>query len=145
MILFAYDGSVHSDHAITVAGTLLGGGRARVVHAWDALGDVSAITLPGFMPHDDGEERAREVAAAGAALARLEGFEAEAEVVRCYGNPARALAAAARRLTPDLVVLGNRGLRGLQAVMRKSSVSRRLGAHILAPVLIIPSAHLARR
>jgi len=26
----------------------------------------------------------------------------------------------------------------------KNSVSRRLGTHILAPVLIIPSAHLAR-
>jgi nucleotide-binding universal stress UspA family protein len=142
MILFAYDGSVHSDHAITVAGTLLGGGRARVVHAWDALAEASAIALPGFVPDDNGEARAREVAEAGAALARLEGFEAEAEAVRCYGNPARALEEAARRLAPDLVVLGSRGLRGLQAVM-KNSVSRRLGGHILAPVLIIPSAHLA--
>jgi nucleotide-binding universal stress UspA family protein len=144
MILFAYDGSVHSDHAITVAGTLLGGGRARVVHAWDALADASAIALPGFVPEDDGETRAREFAEAGAALARLEGFEAEAEAIHCHGNPARALEEAARRLAPDLVVLGSRGLRGLQAVM-KSSVSRRLGGHILAPVLIIPSAHLARR
>jgi nucleotide-binding universal stress UspA family protein len=144
MILFAYDGSVHSDHAITVAGTLLGGGRACVVHAWDALAEASAIALPGFMPDDDGEARAREVAEGGAALARLEGFEAEAEPVRCYGKPARALEEAARRLAPDLVVLGSRGLRGLQAVM-KNSVSRRLGTHILAPVLIIPSAHLARR
>jgi nucleotide-binding universal stress UspA family protein len=141
MILIAYDGSVHSDHAITVAGSLLGGGRAHVVHAWEPLADLSGIALPGFMTDDDGEARGREIAHAGAALARLEGFEADAEAVRCFGNPARALEEVATRLEPELVVLGSRGLRGLQAAL-KGSVSRRIGSHVASPVLIVPPPHL---
>jgi hypothetical protein len=34
MILIAYDGSPGSDRAIAVAGALVPGGRAHVVHVW---------------------------------------------------------------------------------------------------------------
>lgn len=143
MVLIAYDGTAHSDHAIEIAAALLRGGRAHVLHVWEPLSDLSGLSLSGIVPDDDEEFRARDVAEAGAALARLEGFEADAEAVRCEGHPARTIEEVADRIRPDLIVLGSRGLRGLQAVL-KGSVSRHVGSHVQAPVLIVPPASLDR-
>jgi len=148
MILIAYDGTPHSDYAISIAGMLLCGGQAHVLHVWEPAADPREIALGeaagADTPAASEEQRAREVAEAGAALARLEGFDARAEALRCDGDPARAIEAAAHRLTPHLVVLGSRRLRGLQTVL-KGSVSRRVGIHLPAPVLIVPPAQLEPR
>jgi nucleotide-binding universal stress UspA family protein len=141
MVLIAYDGSVQANHAITIAGSLLRGGRAHVLHVWEPLSDLSGLALSGVVPDEDEESRAREIAQAGAALARLEGFDADAEAVRSGGHPARTIEEVAERIEPDLIVLGSRGLHGLQAVL-KGSVSRHVGSHVSSPVLIVPPAHL---
>src|ERR1700712_5249421 len=75
MILIAYDGTVHSDHAITVAGALLRGGRAHVLHIWEPLAQlpITAVSEDAVEAAVQGEKaRAGEIAEAGAELARLE-------------------------------------------------------------------------
>jgi nucleotide-binding universal stress UspA family protein len=143
MILIAYDGTVHSDHAITVAGALLRGGRAHVLHIWEPLAElpITAVSEVAADAAVEGEQaRAIEIAEAGAELARLEGFTADAEAV-CSADPATALEDAATRLEADLVLVGSRGLHGLQSLL-KGSVSRRVARRVDVPILIVPPPHL---
>jgi nucleotide-binding universal stress UspA family protein len=146
MILIAYDGTPDANHAIAVAGALLRGGRAHVVHVWEPLAAAQGIVVPGGMAPaapmleeeiELEEARARGVADAGVDLARKAGFDAEA--VSGEGFPARALEREIDRLEPELVVIGSRGLSGLKAWL-EGSVSRHVGAHAHAPVLIVPPA-----
>jgi nucleotide-binding universal stress UspA family protein len=144
MILIAYDGTPAADHAIAVAGGLLGGGDARVVHVWQPVGgpqDGPGLALPpAAVPTDDElhdqEAQARGMAEAGAELARAAGFRAEGAAIRGAGSSARALESEIDRVRPALVVVGSRGLTGLKAVL-ESSVARHVGAHAKAPVLIV--------
>jgi nucleotide-binding universal stress UspA family protein len=143
MILFAYDGTAHSDQAISIAGSLLRGGPAHVVYVWEPVAEVPAIAFaPAVVIDTDeaDEKRAREIAAAGVELARREGFVADGEAIR-GGNPARVLEDAAARVNADLIVLGSRGLHGLQALL-KGSVSRQVEHHQQAPVLVVPPINL---
>ena len=148
MILIAYDGTPDAKHAVAVAGKMLRGGRAHVVHVWQPLSAVPAgVATPGAMLPDDlldeeielEESRARGVADGGADVARAAGFDADGEAIRSDGPPAQTLEDEIDRLRPELVVIGSRGLTGLKAILR-GSVSHHVGAHAHAPVLIVPPA-----
>jgi nucleotide-binding universal stress UspA family protein len=139
MILIAYDGHDHSDHAIAVAASLLGGGRdAHVLYVWEPLAAIAPIGA-GLIAADDAVEttRAEAIAETGASLARLEGFDTvTAEAVRS-ATPAGTLTEVAERMQPELVVLGSRSLHGLKALL-EGSVSRHVAGHVHTPVLIVP-------
>ena len=146
MILIAYDGTSCSDHAIAIAGSLLRGGRAHVLHVWQPLA-ADAYAMAGAIPPagavadgeiDREEAQAQAVAEAGVALARAAGFDADGEAIEA-GSPSLALEDAVDRLKPDVIVVGSRGLTGLKALL-KGSVSHHVGAHAHAPVLIVPHA-----
>src|SRR3954453_6106024 len=103
MILIAYDGTPDAKHAIAVAGSLLFGGPAEVVHVWApaALPYDSLAIGHGMLPSDAAvgdqyvdtqeEEDARAVARSGADLALEAGFHAEGRAVRAVGPKALAL------------------------------------------------------
>ncbi len=135
MILIAYDGTGSANRAIAVAGSLLAGGRARVVHVWRPL----ATPKDGIVDDETGgqEDEAREVAEAGAVLARAAGFDAEPALVLGDGSPALALEEEIDRCKPALVVIGGNGLSGLKAAL-KGGVAHHFGAHPHAPMLIVP-------
>lgn len=140
MILFAYDGSPEADHAIAEAGALLGGGQAaHIVYAWEPAAQLSMVALAGVIPEPEPDEQARanDIAEAGARRARSAGFDADAEAV-LNPDPAVALERAIERLKPSLVVLGTRGLHGLQRLL-KGSVSQHVSSRAHVPVLVIPS------
>jgi nucleotide-binding universal stress UspA family protein len=149
MILIAYDGTPEAAHAITVAGSLLFGGTAEVIHVWEPVAvpyeslAFGRGMLPPGAPVDEyvegQEEDARAVAETGASRALEAGFRAKGRAVRAFGSKAAALEEEIDRLQPDLVVIGSRGLTGLQALL-KGSVSHHVGTHSHAPVLIVPRA-----
>jgi nucleotide-binding universal stress UspA family protein len=149
MILIAYDGSASADRAIAVAAELLAGGEARLVHVWQPLAGVEAsLPVPGvglaagvLPPPDEIErdkDRARGLLDAGVRFARAMGFDAQGELVHGNGSPAHALESEVDRLRPELIVIGSRGLNGFKAFL-EGSVSRHVGTHAHAPVLIVPS------
>jgi len=70
-----------------------------------------------------------------AALRSL-GLQVSAEVAR--GDPARAIAGAAGRLQPDLIVLGTHGRRGLGAVW-EGSVASKVFRRCRQPLLLVPA------
>ena len=74
------------------------------------------------------EERTASLSARGLAVS--------AEVAR--GDPARAIAAAASRLRPDLIVLGTHGRRGLGAVW-EGSVASKVFQRCRQPLLLVPA------
>jgi nucleotide-binding universal stress UspA family protein len=145
MILIAYDGTAGSNHAITVAGALLGGGHAHVLHVWQPLataGDAFALTATIPATADTivrQEAYAQGVAEDGADEARAAGFDADWEAIEAAGSIADVIEATIDRLRPDLVVIGSRGLTGLTALL-KGSVSHHVCAHAHAPVLVVPPA-----
>lgn len=115
-----------------------------MIHVWEPYATAydSLAIAPGLTPDDEDdrqEEQARAVADAGARLALEAGFYAEGRAVRANGSAAATLEAEIDRLHPTLVVLGSRGLTGLQALLR-GSVSHHVGAHSRVPVLIVPHA-----
>ena len=64
------------------------------------------------------------------------GLAASAEVAR--GDPARAIAAGAGRLTPDLIVLGTHGRSGWEAVW-EGSVASKVFRRCRQPLLLVPA------
>ena len=146
MILIAYDGSAAANHAVAIAGALLRGGHAHVVHIWEPLASLKAglpvpgVGLPAGLPLEDigrQEAIARGVVDAGVQTAREAGFDADGEAVSGDGSPAQMLERAVDRLRPELVVIGSRGLTGLKAIL-DGSVSHHVSAHAHCPVLIVP-------
>jgi nucleotide-binding universal stress UspA family protein len=141
MILIAYDGTPSSDHAIAVAGALLRGGRAHVLHVWKPIEPFELLAAVPLTPDafGDDELRARALAQTGAERARTAGFDADGEAVEAIGSTAAVIEAAIDRLHPELVVLGSRGLTGFGALL-KGSVSHEISGHAHAPVLVVPPA-----
>ena len=98
MILIAYDGTDSAKHAIAVAGALLGGRRAHVLHVWQPLASpVDSLALAAVMPTAEllaGEEvRAQAIAEEGAERARAAGFDADGESVESTDSAAEVIEA----------------------------------------------------
>ena len=94
--------------------------------------------LPGTTARllDLSVEEEREFLEERTSALRARGLEASAEVAR--GDPARAIAGAAGRLAPDLIVLGTHGRRGLGAIW-EGSVASKVFRRCRQPLLLVPA------
>jgi nucleotide-binding universal stress UspA family protein len=138
-ILICYDGSEEAQHAIAVAGALLGGRRAvvldvaplqEVAEAFAAAG--SGVASLDRLALDTAGARAD----AGAELARAAGFRAlgraELEAPTWLG-----VVEVADEIGAAAIVIGSRGLTGIRAFLEES-LSHEVATHAGRPVLVVP-------
>ena len=145
--LIGHDGSPSAVNAVEVAVRLVPEADATVVHLWHppfASAELRqrlvsrAQTLDELMDliQQEGRAEAQRIAGHGATLAGAAGWNAQPLVERCYGGEGYELARLAERGGADLIVLGSRGMSGLQAVLGSTSD---LVAHVSSvPVLVVP-------
>jgi nucleotide-binding universal stress UspA family protein len=150
-VVAAYDGSEGATRAIQVAGRLLNGRAAVVVHAWEPVfhRGLTARALAGGGPVDDlhevvgGLERAlAEDAAttteAGVTAARAAGLDAVAETVASDDGAWRAVAGAARAHGASVIAMGTRGQGAARSALL-GAVSSGLVQNAELPVLVVPA------
>jgi nucleotide-binding universal stress UspA family protein len=147
--VLTYDGSDVAGHAIGVAGPLLDGRPAVVVHVWEspykhslsgrALSGVAE--LEGIVDELEGRlaDSAREVTESGVGLARFAGLDARGETLDSGEGVWRAVAPFAATLDAAVIVTGARGHGGARSALL-GSVSSGLAHHAGRPVLIVPSS-----
>lgn len=146
-VLLCYDGSPAAGRAIGVAGELLGGGTAVVVTVWEPF-TLSLLTpvsdavseLSGFAEESDrvAEKLASAHAAEGTRLAAEAGFDATPLVSR--GRPRDVLLQVARDHRARVMVLGSRGLGGVESALLGSVSTAVLHQCRGIPLLIVPAA-----
>jgi nucleotide-binding universal stress UspA family protein len=143
-VLIAYDGSENADHAIDVAASILGGGVAEVVHAWEPVSSAAARSAIYAIAYDDTgamlereRQQAAAVAEAGVLRARAAGFTATGEARSGSGPLWQTIVERAEELRPRLVVMGTRGLTGVRSALA-GSVSHHVTSHSDVPVLTVP-------
>jgi nucleotide-binding universal stress UspA family protein len=149
--LIAYDGSDPARQAIEVAGRLLNGRAALVVHVWESQYRHSrAVRALASAPGGDlreiiGEldkalaEAAAETTEQGVALARAAGLEATGETIEATGGVWRALASHARARDAAVIATGARGLGGARSALL-GSVSSGLVHNAEVPILVAHAA-----
>lgn len=139
-VVVGYDGSSNADLAVDAAAELVTpDGTVHVVTAFHPESDHRLVQHLEHLPEEfryvydrDAAERERQLPA----LAKLEG-----RGVNCAGHvvpesPATAIIDVAEREGADLVVVGSRGLGGMQRFLR-GSVSVRVASNAAASVLIV--------
>jgi nucleotide-binding universal stress UspA family protein len=146
-VIAGYDGSPSAVNAIEIAAQLIPAASATVVHLSTPpftspevqqrlarqAGDLEQLVA--LLEHE-GHAGAERLAANGVTLARAAGWHAEPLVQRSYGGDGYQFASLAEQHAAGLIVLGARGLGGVQAVL--GSVSD-LVVHVSSvPVLVIP-------
>lgn len=154
MILICYDGSDDAKAAIKHVGTLLPSAPSTVLTVWEPFSTAASGSPKGRLSPlavitnvDDANTKmlgeAREVAAEGVELANEAGLKAEPATNQQGESVAEAILSGADKLEADMIVLGSRGLGGLSSLL--GSVSHRVLQHADRPVLVIPSATVAKR
>lgn len=143
-VLIAYDGSANADHAIDVAGELLGGGPAEVIHAWEPVASAAARMAIYALAYDASNETvdrerelAQETAQRGIARATAAGFVATGSAVAGDGALWATIVDRADELQPRVIVMGTRGLTGVRSAV-SGSVSHSVASHAGQPVLTVP-------
>jgi nucleotide-binding universal stress UspA family protein len=140
-ILICYDGSEDSDLAIEVAAALLGHRRAVVLDVGPPVTALESMAMVGPVApaaqfeevnEDDALRRAR----VGADRARRAGFDADARAV-VEAPTWEGIVDVADEIDAAVIVLGSRGLKGVQEVVL-GSVSHNVSEHTRRPVLIVP-------
>ena len=144
-VVVGYDGSSDADRAVEAAADQVGpDGTVHLVTAFrpesNARLDQHLRELPEefrYVYNQDAAERERQFPA----LARLRGRGVDCEGHVVPEDPATAIIDVAQREGADLVVVGSRGLGGVQRFIR-GSVSVRVASHAPMSVLIVhePSA-----
>ena len=145
--LVGYDGSLSANAAIDVAARLLPDVSARVLYLWEppyAAPELrhrlvrEARTLEELMEslEREGAAEAARIAALGTGVARAAGWTAEPVVQRSYGGNGYQFARLAEEHGCDVVVVGSRGMSGVQAVL--GSVSEVVVHVSTVPVLVVP-------
>ena len=149
-MLIAYDGSDPARRAIEVAGRLLSGRTALVVHVWESQYRHSlAVKALASAPGGDlaaivGEldkalaDAAAETTEQGVALAREAGLDATGETVEDDVGVWRAIASLARTRRAALIVTGARGIGGARSALL-GSVSSGLVHNAEVPILVAPA------
>jgi nucleotide-binding universal stress UspA family protein len=146
-ILIGYDGSDDADAAIRCAGDLLGARRAVVAHVWDSFAELLLRTdiqgVTGAMQEaareldEEEAEKARAVAARGTELAAAAGFQTVPVIARGAPKAWPTLLDLAEEHGAAAIVVGSRGLGGVQSALL-GSVSSGVLDHAHLPVLIVP-------
>lgn len=146
-VLAGYDGSPSAANAIETAARLVPSAAAQVVYLWEppfagpqlrhrlVREAVSLDQLVGLL-EKEGRAEADRLAGNGIALARAAGWQAEPVVQRSFGGDGYQFARLAEERAANLVVLGSRGLGGVQAVL--GSVSDMVVHVSSVPVLVVP-------
>src|SRR5256885_1767175 len=144
--LLCYDGSDEARHAIDVAGELLKGGPALVVTVWEPYGPSllapvgSTIGVASGLAKEFDEasvELARKTADEGVSRAAAGGFENPQPVI-VHGKPRDAILEAAEEHGAAVIVMGNRGQGGAEAMIF-GSVSTAVLHRSPVPVLVVRS------
>ena len=128
-ILVAYDGTEPADHALATA--------IDLAKAFDAvIGIVSAVPVhPGRSPIDPWDDSAVHADQLRQAQRILAEAGIEAQLHEPGGDPARAIERTAEEGGYDTIVLGSRGLGGLERTLQ-GSVSEHVATHAKTTVVI---------
>ena len=147
-VLIAFDGSEDAANAIALAGGLLRGRQAVVVHSFAPLSRLvlrSNVGLPGGPLGEAaeeldaaGSEAAERLAAEGAELAGRAGFEARPLAVPQDGSAWQALLATAEEQGAGVIVAGARGRSAIASALL-GSVSNGLVQHSRVAILVVPA------
>ena len=128
-ILVAYDGTEPADHALATA--------IDLAKAFDAaIGVVSVVPVhPGRSPIDPWDDPAVHADQLRQAQRILVEAGIEAQLHEPSGDPARVIEQKAEEGGYDTIVLGSRGLGGLERVLQ-GSVSEHVATHAKTTVII---------
>jgi nucleotide-binding universal stress UspA family protein len=150
MILLCYEGSPPSEHVVEAAHAILGDVKVTVLHIWEPPASFlisdsfSAWGLATIAPEQITDldalvrERAERILAAGVALAREAGFDAEGRLEDSKGSQWRTILETADEIDASLVVIGAHA-GGAVAAALLGSVSGAILHHAHRPVLIVPT------
>ncbi|CAM3478441.1 universal stress protein [Marinicrinis lubricantis] len=134
-ILLAADGSVHSARAAEQAAYLARTSNEAVIHIVYAV-DMEAIKhdVLNYWNGLDIDEKRREKLAAIEEIVKTSGAKYEIKIL--HGDPGPTIVKLANEDGYDLVVIGSRGLNGLQQFVL-GSVSHKVAKRVNCPVLIV--------
>ena len=142
-VLLCFDGSSHASQAIEASAGLLADAPALVVTAWHPIESLSGFAMSGGWVSVDVEdvdrttrEAAEQQAADGVEVASRFGISAQPRAVRADGPLWQGLCALADEVDARLIVVGSRGLSGIQHLLL-GSVSEGLTRHASQPVLVV--------
>ena len=148
-LLIAYDGSDDAKTALEYAARVFPGREAVILTVWEPLLVKlgAAESVVGVVVSEDTEDAvaqaARQVAEDGARAAAALGLSAtprsESDTVAVWET----IEEIAEQVDAEIVVTGSRGLTGLHSLL-VGSVSAQVLKHARRPVLVVPSAHLAK-
>lgn len=150
-VIVAYDGSEEAQHAVREAAELFHGRLLVIVSVWEpglaAMASATPAGPPGMaaLPPDMDtvlavdhaqEDRAAQVAEAGAKLAHALGGVVEAHAVPDEVNVSETISRVAEERDAKAIVVGSRGLGGFRARLL-GSTSRGVLSHTHRPVLVV--------
>jgi nucleotide-binding universal stress UspA family protein len=145
MIVYCYDGSDDSRHALGAASQILGERPALVLTVWSSAWSEIAAVPYAILPQDTVD--AVEAAAHDAAAALAE--EGAGLVPGASGHSKRAVSPVWESIlefsderSAELIVSGSRGRSGFKSTLL-GSVSHGLVNHSKTPVLVVPPVHVA--
>lgn len=121
-ILLATDGSAHGDRAVEAA-------------AWMAVRCGLPVTVVSVSAPSQ-EDKSRSSIIVERALTTLQGYGARATSRIASGSPYEGILSAKREVDADLIVLGRRGIGGVER-LRLGSTSERVAGYADCPVLIV--------
>ena len=140
-ILICYDGSAAAVRAIETAAALLGPRRAVVLDVASPMSAAESVAAPysamvGAALEETNVAEAARIGDEGTEIARSSGFEAVARTTQAVPTW-EGVVEIADELDAPLIVVGSRGLRGLNEALR-GSFSHQVAEHAGRPVLIVP-------
>jgi len=140
-ILICYDGSAAAVRAIETAAALLGPRRAVVVDVASSMSFAESVAAPysamaGAALEETHAAEAPRIADEGTEIARSSGFDAVARATQAVPTW-EGVVEIADELDAPVIVVGSRGLRGLNEALH-GSFSHQVAEHAGRPVLIVP-------
>ena len=142
-IVVGTDGSSSATGAVQAAITLASslGARLHVVCVYDAAHVSTAIAAGAGVPSSFAEvdqaarDHTKSVLEQAESRARAEGVDVT--VHACTGSPADTLVTIATSEGADLIVVGNRGMKGMRRIL--GSVPNHVAHHAPCAVMIVPT------